>query len=162
MERENKIKACIFGVISDTHGLIRPEVEKKLANCDYILHAGDVGGEEIIKRLERICPVYAVRGNMDGGPWADSLPETMMVELGNVFVYILHNVYALDLDAKAAGIHLVVSGHTHRPEKLEKDGVVYLNPGSAGPKRPGKPVSLAFVHCTDGKIKAEIEIIDNN
>lgn len=142
----NSTVSKTVGIISDTHGLLRPEVEKALAGCEQILHAGDVGDNEVLAQLKRIAPVLAVRGNMDHGSWSHALPVNEMVEIGGVFFYILHDLHHLDLDPSAAGIHVVVSGHTHQPELLQKDGVIYLNPGSAGHRRYDYPVSIARVH----------------
>ena len=144
------------GVISDTHGLLRPEVEKCLAGCDHILHAGDVGDNDVLERLRRIAPVVAVRGNMDYGSWSNALPVAEMVEIGTIFFYILHDLYHLDLDPAAAGIHVVVSGHTHRPELIQQDGVFFLNPGSAGHRRHNYPVSMAIVGIEDGQVYPRI------
>ncbi|BBO87776.1 metallophosphoesterase family protein [Desulfosarcina ovata] len=145
-----------IGVLSDTHGLVRPEVEKALAGCDRLLHAGDVGDADVLKRLERIAPVVAVRGNTDHGSWAEALPAQEMVEIEGVFFYILHDRCRLDLEPSAAGIHVVVSGHTHQPELVEKNGVVYLNPGSAGHRRYDYPVSVAIVRIENGTVTPKI------
>lgn len=146
----------LVGVISDTHGLLRPEVEKALSGCGYILHAGDVGEATVLDRLTRIAPVTAVRGNMDYGSWANALPATEMIDIGGVFFYILHDIVRLDLEPSAAGIHVVVSGHTHRPELDRKDGVLYLNPGSAGHRRYDYPISVARVRIENGSAVPEI------
>ena len=140
-----------IGILSDTHGLIRPEVEKALAGCDRILHAGDVGDNRVLERLARIAPVTAVRGNMDYGSWSSALPVTEMVEIDTVFFYILHDLNRLDLDPVAAGIHVVVSGHTHQPELTRQNGVFYLNPGSAGQRRYNYPISVARVPIENGR-----------
>lgn len=147
----NSINSVTIGILSDTHGLLRPEVENALAGCDHILHAGDVGDSQVLARLARIAPVTAVRGNMDYGSWANTLPVTEMVEIDAVFFYILHDLHRLELDPSAAGIHVVVSGHTHQPELLRKDGVFYLNPGSAGQRRYDYPVSVARVPIDNGR-----------
>jgi len=144
------------GIISDTHGLLRPEAEEALDGCDHILHAGDVGDREVLEKLQLIAPVTAVRGNMDCGSWSNTLPVTEMVEFGKVFFYMLHDLYHLDLDPTAAGIHVVVSGHTHRPELIQKDGVFFLNPGSAGHRRHSYPISVAIVHIENGKVVPRI------
>jgi uncharacterized protein len=146
-----------IGVISDTHGLLRPEAIDALAGVEHILHAGDVGGIEILERLRKMAPVTAIRGNVDGfGPCA-ALPETEVVELGGVFVYMLHDLHALDLDPVAAGMAAVISGHSHQPKIEERKGVLYFNPGSAGPKRFSLPVSLGFLEIGDGKVTAELK-----
>ena len=134
-----------IGVISDTHGLLRPEAEKTLRGVDLILHAGDVGDPQILERLKTIAPVFAVRGNVDTEPWAKELPETTVVQTESASFYMLHNLHALDLRPEAAGFHAVISGHTHQAERWERDGVLYLNPGSAGPRRFQLPVTLALL-----------------
>ena len=143
---ESKSKSTMrIGIISDTHGLMRPEALQALQGSDLILHAGDVGGQEILDALEEIAPVRAVRGNMDGGAWAQRLPKTQWVEVGDHTFYLLHDLEKIDLVPKAAGISMVVSGHTHQPRHAHRNGVHYLNPGSAGPRRFSRPVSLAIV-----------------
>ncbi len=138
------------GILSDTHGLLRPEVEQALSGCQHILHAGDVGDAQVLSRLGRIAPVMAVRGNMDHGSWSSPLPIREMVEIEGIFFYILHDLHQLDLDPSAAGIHVVVSGHTHQPKIIQKNGVIYLNPGSAGQRRFNYPVSIARVRIERG------------
>ena len=133
------------GIISDTHGLLRPEAERALQGVELIIHAGDVGDAEILTKLKRIAPVFAVRGNVDTERWARELPATTVVEAGKASFYVLHNLRELDLRPEAAGFHAVISGHTHQAEHSERDGVLYLNPGSAGPKRFHLPVTLALV-----------------
>jgi putative phosphoesterase len=149
-----------IGIISDTHGQFRPEVEKIFAGCHKILHAGDVGDETVLRRLGRIAPVAAVRGNMDRGPWSRSLPVNEMVEVGGIFFYILHDLHQLDLEPAAAGIHVIVSGHTHRPELVRRQGIIYLNPGSAGRRRFDYPVSVATVCIENGVVDPRIIEID--
>jgi putative phosphoesterase len=131
------------GVISDTHGLLRPEAERALRGVDLILHAGDVGEPGILARLRTIAPVFAVRGNVDTGPWAKELPPTVVVEFGDATFYMLHNLRDLDLKPEAAGFDAVISGHTHKAEQNLQSGVLYLNPGSAGPRRFNLPITLA-------------------
>jgi uncharacterized protein len=132
-----------IGLISDTHGLLRPEAQRALEGSDLIVHAGDVGNPEILEVLKTIAPVFAVRGNVDTEPWAATLPETEVLETQAATIYILHDVHALDLDPAAAGFHIVVSGHSHKPSRTEKDGVLFINPGSAGPRRFNLPVTVA-------------------
>ena len=132
-----------IGLISDTHGLLREEALRALKGSDLIIHAGDVGNPEIIDTLKTIAPVVAVRGNVDTEPWASALPETEVVEAGGATIYLLHDVHALDLNPAAAGFHIVVSGHSHKPERTERDGVLYINPGSAGPRRFQLPITIA-------------------
>ena len=143
-----------IGVISDTHGLLRPEALAAMAGVDRIIHAGDVCGTEILRRLERLAPVTAVRGNMDRGTEMGSLPETEVLEVGGGTFYVLHDLADLDLDPAAGGFDAVVFGHTHVPEKRWERGVLFLNPGSAGPVRGAKPVSLAMVDVEDGRLAA--------
>jgi putative phosphoesterase len=145
-----------IGVISDTHGLLRGEAEEAHAHVDHIIHAGDIGGPEIIERLQRIAPVTAVRGNNDKGPWADPLHASAIVDICGKRLYVLHDIADLDLDPAADGFAAVIAGHSHKPGISEKDGVLFLNPGSAGPRRFSLPIAVAmlFVDCTG--VRAEI------
>ena len=131
------------GLISDTHGLLREEALAALAGSDLIIHAGDVGNPEIIPRLRAIASVTVVKGNIDKGEWADAWPVTALVEAGPARIYLLHDLKTLDLDPRAAGLHIVVSGHSHQPMRSEIGGVLYINPGSAGPRRFRLPVTVA-------------------
>ena len=144
------------GVISDTHGLLRAEAVRALEGSEHILHAGDVGGIGILETLRAIAPVTAIRGNVDGNGACGELPATEVVELGGRLFYLVHSLRDLEVDARVAGIGCVVSGHTHKASIEERDGVVYLNPGSAGPRRFSLPVTVARVTVADGKIAAEI------
>jgi uncharacterized protein len=137
------MRSFLLGVISDTHGLLRPEALAALQGCHAILHAGDVGDLAILEKLKAIAPVHAVRGNVDTEPWASTLPLTEVVELVNASIYVLHNLEKLDLNPVASGFHIVISGHTHQPKSHWRDGVLYINPGSAGPRRFSLPISLA-------------------
>lgn len=137
------MKPFLLGIISDTHGLLRPEALSALQGSDAIIHAGDVGNPAILDRLKSIAPLFAVRGNVDTELWASSLPLTAVVELEDVSIYVLHNLEQLDRNPKIAGFHIVISGHTHKPESHWRDGVLYVNPGSAGPRRFALPISLA-------------------
>jgi hypothetical protein len=134
-----------IGVISDTHGLLRPEALLALEGSDLIIHAGDVGEPNILDALKKIAPVIAVRGNVDTAPWTKILPENEIVETEAATIYVLHDVHALDLNPAVAGFHIVISGHSHKPAKTEKDGVMFLNPGSAGPRRFNLPVTVARI-----------------
>lgn len=134
-----------IGLISDTHGLLRPEATDALAGSGLIIHAGDVGNPEILDRLRAIAPVIAVRGNIDKGDWAEALPETAIVQAGKTRIFVLHDVKDLDLDPAAAGFTIVVSGHSHKASQTERDGVLYLNPGSAGPRRFNLPITVALL-----------------
>jgi len=135
-----------IGLISDTHGVLRPEALEALRGSELIIHAGDVGDPTILQALRKIAPVVAVRGNVDTAPWANDLAETAVAEAGAVNIYVLHDVHALDLNARASGFHIVVSGHSHQPGRSERDGVLYLNPGSAGPRRFSLPITVARLH----------------
>lgn len=145
-----------IGVISDTHGLVRPEALSALAGSELILHAGDIGSTAVLEILGRIAPVAAVRGNCDRGLWARGLPDTEVVEAGGRLIYILHDLKELDLDPAAAGFRVVISGHTHKALVEERNGVLYLNPGSAGPRRFDLPVSVARVRLVGDQIEAEV------
>jgi putative phosphoesterase len=147
-----------IGLISDTHGLLREEALEALRGSELIIHAGDVGKPEILEALRTIAPVVAVQGNVDTEPWAQALPETAVVEAGSVRIYILHDVKTLDLNAAAARFHIVVSGHSHKPGKTERDGVLYINPGSAGPRRFQLPVSVALLRVD--RTPYEVEFVD--
>jgi putative phosphoesterase len=147
-------------VISDTHGLLRPEAQAALAGCELIVHAGDVGDPAILDRLREIAPVVAVRGNVDGGAWARALPVTETVEVSGITIHVLHDRNQLDLVPAAAGVRLVVYGHSHTPLIEDDAGVLFLNPGSAGPRRFRLPVSVARVSIDQGTISAEIIELD--
>ena len=144
------------GVISDTHGLLRPEAVELLHGSEHIIHAGDIGSAEIIPALEKIAPVTAIRGNVDTQSWARRFEETEVVELEGVHIYVIHDANALDLNPKAAGFAAVISGHSHQPKQEIKDGVLYFNPGSAGPRRFKLPISVGRLEITGGKLHAEI------
>lgn len=139
-----------IGILSDTHGLLRPEAVARLDGVDHILHAGDIGRPEVIEALRRLAPVTAVRGNVDREAWAAAYPETARVTLAGRTILLLHDRGRLDLDPAAAGIDIVVSGHSHQPKVETRDGVLYLNPGSAGPRRFTLPIALATLDL-DGK-----------
>ena len=144
------------GLISDTHGLLRPEASAFLRGCGRIIHGGDIGDPNILRELAGIAPVTAVRGNNDKGAWADALSETERVQFGEVFVYVLHDLAQLDIEPKAAGVNVVVSGHSHQPRIHERDGVVYVNPGSAGPRRFKLPVAVAELNIAGNAIGPRI------
>jgi putative phosphoesterase len=135
--------ASTIGLISDTHGLLRPEAVRALDGCQLIIHAGDVGKPEIIDQLQAVAPVVAVRGNIDKGEWAATLPLTAVVPAKSARIYVIHDVHELDIDPVAAGFAIVVSGHSHKASREERSGVLYLNPGSAGPRRFRLPIMLA-------------------
>lgn len=146
----------VVGVISDTHGLMRPSALEALTRAELIVHAGDVGAPEVLESLRAIAPVLAVRGNVDRGEWAKSLPETQIVEFQGLYLYVIHQIGQLDLDPAAAGFSAVISGHSHRPSATTRDGVLYLNPGSAGARRFELPVSLALLHMHRKALRAQL------
>jgi putative phosphoesterase len=149
-----------LGIISDTHGLLRPQAAAFLRGCDRILHGGDIGNADILSRLSTIAPVTAVRGNNDKGAWAEAVPETEFFEFGGIYVYAIHDISQLDLDPSAAGIQVVVSGHSHKPVIEWRDGIVFLNPGSAGPRRFKLPISVADLLIEGGAISPRIVELD--
>ena len=146
----------MIGVISDTHGLLRPEAIEALCGAEHIIHAGDIGAAEILGKLATVAPVTAIRGNVDTAAWASRLPETEVLETDGISIYVLHDLAQLDLKPEAAGFEVVISGHSHVPTQETKNGVLYLNPGSAGPRRFKLPVSVARLVIREGKITAEI------
>ena len=148
------------GVISDTHGLLRPEAAVALAGVELIIHAGDIGNPQILAALAQIAPVHAVRGNTDRADWAADLPHTLVVEAGGILIYVLHELFTLDLDPAAAGFAAVIFGHSHSPHMERKNGVLYLNPGSAGPRRFTLPVSLARLMIREEALEAKLISID--
>ena len=145
-----------IGVISDTHGLLRSEALAALQGSDYIIHAGDIGDPDILIQLEAIAPVTAVRGNVDHDKWARDLPETNILEVGSTAIYVLHDVGRLDLDPRAASFAAVIFGHSHRPSQEMRNGVLFFNPGAAGPRRFTLPVTIGRLRIADSKVTAEI------
>jgi putative phosphoesterase len=148
------------GVVSDTHGLVRPWLLQALAGSDLIVHAGDVGGETVLHELARLAPVHAVRGNNDHGPWALALPQDLVVEVGGRCLYVLHDAQDLALDPAAAGFACVVTGHSHKPELRWRSGVLHLNPGSPGPRRFRLPIACARLTLDGGRLDAELVRMD--
>jgi uncharacterized protein len=146
----------IIGVISDTHGLLRPEAVAALKGTDLIIHAGDVGAPEVIDELQKLAPTFVVRGNVDKAHWAEPLPMTAHVEVGGLMFHVLHDIAELDLDPAAVGYAAVVYGHSHQPSIEMRDGVLFLNPGSAGPRRFKLPVSIARVSVSGQQLRPEI------
>lgn len=146
----------LVGVISDTHGLLRPEAVEMLRGSEHIIHAGDIGAPEIIPALEKLAPVTAIRGNIDRQDWCRKFSETEVVELGSLHIYILHDVNAIDLNPKAAGFAAVISGHSHKPHQEIKDGVLYFNPGSAGPRRFKLPITVGRLEISGGVLNATV------
>jgi uncharacterized protein len=149
-----------IGVISDTHGLVRPEALRALTGADLIVHAGDVGTPAVLEALRAVAPVVAVRGNNDRGPWAAALAETEVVETDGRSLYVLHDLKELDLDPRAAGFAAVIAGHSHQPRIERRDGVLYLNPGSAGPRRFKLPIAVARLDVDAARLDAEIVQLD--
>jgi putative phosphoesterase len=145
-----------IGVISDTHGLLRPVAVSALQGCKLIIHAGDVGDPKILDELKTIAPVHAIRGNVDTSPALRGLPDTEVVEVGSVSIYVIHSVHDLDLNPGAAGFAAVISGHSHKPSSEMRDGVLYFNPGSAGPRRFTLPISVGRLLMKAGKLVPEI------
>ena len=154
-ERNQEQGQLRVAVLSDTHGLLRPEVVQNCAGVDHILHAGDVGDIGILERLRQIAPVTAIRGNIDtSGPCA-ALPATEMVLLGGVTLYLVHAIADLDLRPESAGVNVVISGHSHKPSEERRNGVLYLNPGSVGPRRFRLPVAMSFLRIATGQVEVE-------
>jgi putative phosphoesterase len=157
MQRQKpKSRAVTIGLISDTHGLLRPEAVRALAGVERIIHAGDIGAPEILEQLGAIAPVEAVRGNNDKAAWAGDIPLYLALEVAGIGIHVLHDVKELDVDPEAAGFQVVVAGHSHRPGVCERDGVLFVNPGSAGPRRFSLPVSLGFLDLAAGVARARI------
>jgi len=150
------MKEIIVGLISVTHGLLRPRSTQALRGCDRLIHAGDIGDPEVVERLRALAPTCAVRGNVDKGAWAARIPATEVVEVDGRHFYVLHELSQLDLDPVAAGFAAVVSGHSHQPSAQIRNGVLYINPGSAGPRRFNLPVTVALVRLTGDTMRAEI------
>jgi putative phosphoesterase len=149
-------KTAIIGIISDTHGVVRPEAVEALAGSHLIIHAGDIGGETVLRALEAIAPVVAVRGNNDTGDWAEKIPITKSVTVGRTVLYAIHNVKELAVDPVAERIRVVISGHSHKPGIREQDGVLFINPGSAGPRRFTLPVSVARIEIRGDEVIARL------
>jgi putative phosphoesterase len=144
------------GLVADTHGLLRPAARAFLMGCDYIIHGGDVGAAEILEELAGIAPLIAVRGNNDTEQWAAHLPATELIRVGNLFVYVIHDLAELDIDPAAIGVRVVISGHSHRPKIEERDGVLYVNPGSCGPRRFTLPISVGEIIVSGSGARARL------
>jgi hypothetical protein len=155
-----QIAGMRVGVISDTHGLLRPQVLAALRGCDHILHAGDIGDVTIIEQLGRLAPVTAIRGNVDGSGPCTQFPTTKLIHLSGYTLYMLHDVRELDIVAPAAGIAAIISGHSHKPSMEWLNGVLYFNPGSAGPRRFSLPISLGFLELAETGIKPKLVTIN--
>jgi hypothetical protein len=149
-----------IAVLSDTHGLLRPEVVASLRGADHILHAGDVGAPEILDTLAAIAPLTAIRGNIDRTGRCGDLPETEMVDVAGITFYLVHSVHDLDINPVAARVRAVISGHSHKPGHETRNGVLYLNPGSVGPRRFRLPISMAYLRITDGELRVEPVVFD--
>ena len=152
---DKKKSSCTIGVISDTHGLLRPEVVQAFHHVERIIHAGDIGNEKILQELKNIAPVTAVRGNMDGD-WAFNLKRTEALDISGNLIYVIHDIDRLDLDPDSSGVSVVISGHSHKPSVCRRNGVLYMNPGSAGPRRFTLPISAGLLHINIKGIKAEL------
>jgi len=153
---ERKSDIHVIGLISDTHGLIRPEALEALKGVELIIHAGDIGKPEVIAALKSIAPVLAIKGNNDIGNWARPLPDTKLVKSGDTQLYVIHNVKDLDCDPVARGYQAVVSGHSHKPSVATRDGVLFVNPGSAGPRRFKLPIAVGKLFIEHNRVSAEI------
>lgn len=152
-----------IGLISDTHGLLRPEARAFLQGSDYIVHGGDIGHQGILEELIKLAPVTAVRGNNDKGEWAESLRESEFLQVGEVLVYVIHDLAQLDIEPGAAGVRVIVSGHSHKPLVEERNGVLYVNPGSAGPRRFKLPIAVGELLVTGSSVSARIvELVGQN
>ena len=149
-----------IGLISDTHGLLRPEAIAFLRGCDHIVHGGDIGSADVLTQLAALAPVTAVRGNNDRGPWANRLAETELLRVGDVLIHALHDLADLDIEPLAAGVHVVVSGHSHKPAIERREGILYVNPGSAGPRRFSLPVTVAELVLDGSSVAARIVRLD--
>jgi len=149
-------RSLIVGVISDTHGLVRPQALRALRGSTRIIHAGDIGAQAVLDALSAIAPVTAIRGNNDRDAWARRLPETTAVDVDGTWLYVLHNVHDLDLDPRAAGFAAVIAGHSHRPVIEERNGVLFVNPGSAGPRRFTLPIAVARLYVRGGRVRGRV------
>lgn len=145
-----------LAILSDAHGLLRPEVLAAVRGCDRIIHAGDVGKPEVLQRLGEVAPVTAVRGNNDKGPWAEALPVSILLTVEQVGIYVIHDLAELTIDPVEAGIGVVICGHSHQASIRHRDGVMFLNPGSAGPRRFKLPITMAELSLRPGEITARI------
>lgn len=147
---------CLIGVISDTHGHLPAAARKAFKKVSLIIHAGDIGDQKVIDDLSKIAPTVAVRGNMDFGKWADRLPKTEIIEIGQIVLYVLHNLHRLDVEPNEAGFRAVIVGHTHRPDAYENNGITFLNPGSASFPKFGNPAAVAFLHLKRDTLRAQL------
>jgi len=156
------MQSTTIGVISDTHGLVRPEAKQALAGCDFIIHAGDIGSPEVVTQLEQIAPLHIVRGNVDVLPWADAHPASKTFEINGIKFHLLHNIRELAIDPVSESVDVVVFGHSHKFHNEACDGVLYFNPASAGPRRFSLPAGVGRILIQDGKVEAShIELVRN-
>jgi putative phosphoesterase len=158
--RRTRAGEHVVGVISDTHGLVRPQALAALAGSEHIVHAGDIGAPGVLDALRALAPVTAIRGNNDRDPWARQLPDTTAVEIDGTWLYVLHDAHELDLDPAAAGFAAVIAGHSHRPGIVERQGALFVNPGSAGPRRFTLPIAVARLYVRSGRVRGEVLILD--
>ena len=156
----NAAKALRVGLVSDTHGLLRPEAIRFAGDCDYLIHGGDIGSREILDELAAMAPLTVVRGNNDAAAWAAHLPETEIIRVGGVFVYVIHDIGKLAVEPRALGVRVIVSGHSHKPSVAERDGILYVNPGSCGPRRFKLPISVGELVVDGTEVRARtIELL---
>ena len=156
LKRESKSDLKLVGLISDTHGLVRPQAMAALHGVDLIIHSGDIGKPQVLEALKRIAPLVAVKGNIDRDGWAKRLPETKTVRIGDIRILVIHNVNELDFNPAARRYNVIVSGHSHMPSVVTRDGVLFVNPGSAGPRRFRLPVALGKLRVAAGHATAEL------
>lgn len=158
MSVENALRVAL---ISDTHGLLRPEARAFAVDCDYIIHSGDIGSAAILEALSSLAPLVAVKGNNDRQAWAAHLPESELIRIGGVFIYVIHDVSKLDIEPRAAGVQVIVSGHSHKPLVELRDGILYVNPGSCGPRRFKLPLSVGEIRVDGTKVRARtVELVE--
>lgn len=154
--RMTKTDRHVIGLISDTHGLVRPEALDALQGVELIIHAGDIGKRAVLSALKGIAPVAAIKGNIDRGAWTKPLADTKLLKVGGTRLFVIHNIKELDRDPVARGYQVVVSGHSHKPSVATRDGVLFVNPGSAGPRRFKLPIGVGKLFIEDNRVKAEI------
>jgi putative phosphoesterase len=147
-------KALRVGLVADTHGLLRTAAKRFAAECDYLIHAGDIGSQEILDELSVLAPLTVVKGNNDEQGWATSLPETELIRLGGVFVYVIHDIAKLAVKPSSASSRVIVSGHSHKPSIQEREGILYVNPGSCGPRRFNLPISVGELLIDGAEVRA--------
>ena len=146
----------LIGLISDTHGLVRPEALEALRGVDLLIHAGDIGKSAVLDVLKPIAPLHVIKGNNDRGVWAKKLPDTKTISIGGTRLFLIHDVNDLDFDLSERRVAVVISGHSHKPSIIDRDGVLFVNPGSAGPRRFKLPVAVGKLRIANGKLRAEV------